>query len=165
MTVYKDFFTILGICQKYTCLLRFRKHCNLVALMNRRSGCLRMAAVRCEKEIVKTTHKRNLAVLYFVRIQSKQLFRQKLFLNPIIMIKSCLCAPAYMQCRSHMLLRPVHNRAHLLPVIDLLKRDIFHRRPCDNQAIVALACNLFESSIKAIQMIGGCIERYMACHH
>ncbi len=103
-----------------------------------------MAAVRSQKMIVKAAYQRNLSVLHLVGINPKKLLGEHALLNAIIMIKSSLRSPAYMQCGGRMLLRPVHDSAHLLPVINLLKGDILHRRTGDDQSVKTVILDLFK---------------------
>ena len=56
-----------------------------------------MAAVGRKEDIIKAPDKRDLAVGYFVLINSEQLCRQLFFIDPIIMVKACLRRPADMQ--------------------------------------------------------------------
>lgn len=64
-----------------------------------------------------------------------------------------------MKCRSHMRLAPLHDLRQLVPVVNLLKLHILHRRTGNNHTIKALAADLVKRHIKLIQMRLRCIFR------
>ena len=152
MPLNENLASILVHHQKYASLIRFRQNLQFRMFQNILFPVFRVTGMRAVKIIIETTDQRDLPVQKTMSVNAGKLCLSLMFLNSIMIIESRLHTPADMKRRGHMRLAPLHDLRQLVPVVDLLKLHILHRRAGNNHTIKALAADLVKRHIKLIQM-------------
>ena len=98
--------------------------------------------------IVKASEKHTVLVVQLMLVNAAELGRQTVFLDAVVIIKSCLSTPANVESAVHVALAPLHDFAELVPVLNFFKFHHFHRCACDNQTVVIFMLDLIESLIE-----------------
>ncbi len=122
--------------------------------------------MRCIEHIVESPYERYFPVFYTVRIYSKFLLGKYVFWYAIMVVKSCLCSPAQMQCGESMSLTPLHYPAYFIPVIDLFILHKLDRCSCYYKSVKISVFYVIKSLIKLIEVTEGCMRSLMCgrCH-
>ena len=112
-----------------------------------------VARMRDHKGVVKAAHQRMIGLEDSVGVDAAELFVKLIFLNAVVMIKPCLRAPADVKGGIDVFVRPVHDLAQLVPVIDLLKGNLLHRRTGDDQPVEVVVFYLVKGLVEGRQMV------------
>ena len=107
--------------------------------------------------IVKATKQDSTLIVGLVRINTEELFRQLFFVDAIMVIKTSLGSPANMESRVDMGLAPLHNGTQLLPVVHILKFQMFHRRSSDDHTVKLTILQFIKGFVKRQQMLLGSV--------
>ena len=94
-------------------------------------------------------------------VNAAEFFRQGVLGDAVVVIQPSLGAPADVQHRVDVLLAPLHNLAHLVPVVHLLKGELLHRRAGDDKAVELLVLHVGEGLIKGVEMVGAGVLAHM----
>ena len=164
MSHHKDLTTAHCHTQEYASLFGLCQYGQILAVMDILCENLGMAGMWCQEQIVKSTDQRNLPVLHFMPEQTKHFLRQLTFFQTIMVIQSCLRAPAEMNRGSHMGFAPLHDLGQFIPVVHFFKFHLFHRCSGNDHAVKLLIFHLIKTYIKFIQVASGSIFCFMACH-
>ena len=90
---------------------------------------------------------------------AENLFGHLVFRDAIVIVKSRLRAPADMECRVDMRLRPLHDFGDLVPVGDFLKRHVLDGRTRDDHAVVLLVAHFLERAVELRKVVCGRMAR------
>ena len=78
------------------------------------------------KLIVEATEKDGALVIHLVGIDAGILKAQRILLDTVMVVQTCLSAPADVEGAGHVGLAPLHNFAELVPILDILKFHLLH---------------------------------------
>ena len=84
----------------------------------------------------------------------EHLLRQVHLAHAEVVVQPGQRAPAQVDCRIDVLLAVVHDRAELVPVIDLLVVHILHRRAGDDEPVEPLVAHLVKGFVKRLHVFG-----------
>ena len=90
-------------------------------------------------------------------IDAAELFLQRIFLNAVVIIQTRLRAPANVEGGIDVVLRPFHDLAQLLPVVDLLKGNLLHGSARDDQTVKGLVPDLVKGLVEGGEVVRRCI--------
>jgi hypothetical protein len=85
------------------------------------------------------------------------LLLQRILLDTVVVVKSCVCAPANVQRGVYVGLRPFHDLAKLVPIVYFFKGKILHGCAGDDHAVKLFVFDGGELGIKRVQMLLGSI--------
>src|SRR5436305_1544317 len=92
---------------------------------------------------------------------AEHLLRQRMLGNTVEMMEGGLCTPADVESRMHMALRPVKDRAQLVPVGHVLEIEKLDRRTGHDEAVELLVLHPLPVAIEGDHVIGGGVLRRM----
>ena len=107
--------------------------------------------------VVHPAHDDFLAVQHLLTIYPGELLGKEHLFYTKVVVETRLRAPAYMKCRKYVSFGPFHDPAQLIPVLHLLKRELFDGRAGDDKTVEILILYLIYRYIKLIQMGGICM--------
>ena len=87
-----------------------------------------------------------------VRINAEQLAGQGVLLHAVVVIQARLRSPAVVQNGKCMILGPLDIIRQFLPVIHIFKFITFHRRACNDKAVIILVFDIGEFQIRLVQI-------------
>ncbi|GFI31572.1 hypothetical protein IMSAGC013_02968 [Lachnospiraceae bacterium] len=111
---------------------------------------LGMPGMGRQKIIVKPPDQRNLPVPHFMPEQTEHFMIQHFFGNSVMVIQTCLGAPAQMHGGGHVGFRPLTDFPKLFPVIHCLVFYLFHRRAGNDKSVKFTVSDLLKGMIKFI---------------
>ena len=164
MSHHKNPATTLCHCQKQPRLFRFCKNRDFFTFTNIFDRYFSMSGMRCQKHIIKSTYKGDLAVQNLVPEKPEHFVIQLFFLKSVEMIQAGLCCPAKKNGRSHMTSCPVHNLFQFFPVIHFFKFHLLYRGTCNDHSVETLILKFRKCLIKFIQMAYRSILCFMTLH-
>ena len=112
-----------------------------------------MTGMGCIKLVVKAPEQNRPFVIRMVREYTEELFRQGILFDTVVIVKSRLGAPADMEGRMNIGLAPLHDLAKLIPVVHILKFQLFHRCAGNDHAVKFPVLQLIEALIKGQHML------------
>ena len=135
VTGYKDLAAALGLNCIDTSLLRGCDDSQIPYLFDILTENRGVAGVRNHEGIIKAPEQNRPLVVSLMGIDTKELLRQRLFVDTIVIIKTRLSTPTDMEGGMDIGLAPLHDLAKLLPIIHIFKGHLLHRRTGNNHAI------------------------------
>ena len=111
--------------------------------------------MRHVEHLVKPAQQRMIQVERLVLEHAEHLFRQRILLDAVVVIQRRLCAPADVERGIDVGFRPLEDLTQLVPVVHVFKVHLFHRRACDDHAVVFLVLDLVKRLIKMQHVLGG----------
>ena len=87
------------------------------------------------KFVVKATEKDRTLVVESVLEYAEELFIKRIFLYAVMVVKTCLSAPADVECARDVRLAPLHYLAKLIPIFYLLKFDLLNGSTRDYHSV------------------------------
>ena len=112
-----------------------------------------VAGMRCKKLIVKSAEQRLFWMHDRVLIDAGELFGKQMLLNAVMIIQTCLCAPADMERGVNMGFGPFHDLRQLVPVIHLLEVHFLDRSTGDDKTVIVIVLDFIKGGIELEQMI------------
>ena len=100
------------------------------------------------KLIVEPTEQHTVLIGQRMLVHTRQLLRQTVLLNSIMVVQAGLCPPADMEGAVNMALAPLHDFTQFIPVFHLFKLQQFHRCTGNDEAIVELVLNLIKGLVE-----------------
>ena len=97
-----------------------------------------------------------------LRIHPEKLFFQRFFSHSVTVIQPCHRSPAQVYNRKNPAVRPVHNFFQFVPIVDLLKFEVFHGSAGNNHSVITVAAEFVECFIKFQQMIAADMRARMS---
>ena len=114
-----------------------------------------VTAVRHVVHLVKAVREEVVLIAQTLGKHAKELGAQQALVDAMQVIQAGKGAPAQKHRGQHVLLRPVHDLAQLVPVVDLLERHLLHGRTRDDEAIVVVVLEVIERVVELHEVIGG----------
>ena len=90
---------------------------------------------------------------------AEEFFVQGVLFHAEVVVKPRLRAPADVEGGVDVRLRPFHDLAKFVPVLHLLKLEVFHRRAGDDEAVEALVFYVLEGLVEGEQVFGADVFR------
>jgi hypothetical protein len=110
--------------------------------------------MRCPEAIIKAPEKYGRFMVNGVLKDSKHLFIKRIFFNSVVIIKSCLRAPADVERARYVSFAPFHYLAKLIPIRYLLKFEMLDGRARDYHSVKAAVLYLVKGAVKREHMLG-----------
>ena len=112
------------------------------------------------KIVVHAAHQHLLPVHHPVAVDPRELLRQHILVDPMVVVQSGLGSPAQMHRREHVGLGPFEDGFHFRPVLDLFKIHFFNRGPGDDQPVEILVLQIRKGFVEFIEMGGLRVLRF-----
>ena len=109
-----------------------------------------MAGMGCIENVIKASYQRYSSSHHRMGIDAKEFLRQRCFGNAVMMIQSCLGAPADMEGTRYMLFAPVHDLAKFIPVVHFLKLQVLHGSSGNDQTIEIPVPNIIHGNVELV---------------
>jgi hypothetical protein len=155
MTCKEDLTSLAGGNSINACLLGGGKYSEIPNCLNVGSVYGGVSRMRNVENVIKTAEKNGSLVVNNVGINARKLLGEGLFLYSIVVVESCLRAPTNVKGGMNVGLGPLHNLAKLIPIVNLLKLHLLHRRACDDHTVKIAVAYLGELLIKGKEMLLG----------
>ena len=117
-----------------------------------------------QEGVVKAAEQDGIPVYHPVAEHTEELLWQRVFLQSIVVVQRRLGRPADVKGAVHMGLAPVKDGAQLVPVLHLLKVQLFHRRAGDDHAVEVPVLHLVKGFVEGQHVLLGGVARHMALH-
>jgi len=114
------------------------------------------------EDIIRATEEDRGLFIQLMRKYAEHFILYHVFFDAVMIIQTCLCAPADMEGAVDMGFAPFHDFHQLVPIFHLFKFHLFDGRACDNQTIPILLLYLVEGFIEGKQMILRCVFGFVA---
>ena len=124
----------------------------------------RVARVRDQEDVVVSAEQHMRLPLDHVREHAEELFLQRVLRDPEVVVEPCLRAPADVERRVHVGLRPLHDLAELLPVIDFLERHLLDGSTGDDHTVERAVLHVVEVLVERQHVFGIHVLRLVRLH-
>ncbi len=113
------------------------------------------------KNIVKPSQKFCMLYVYRVGKNPEHFFVEGIFGYIVVVIKPCLSCPADMKGGKNIMGAPFHYFLELIPVLNLFKIKLLHRRSCNDKAVKLFIFYIAESIVKLFQMLARGVSAFI----
>jgi hypothetical protein len=110
--------------------------------------------MRCPEAIVKAPEKYGRFMVDGMLKNSEHFFIKRIFFDSVVIIKSCLRAPADVERARYVSFAPFHYLAKLIPIRYLLKFKMLDGRARDYHSVKAAMLYLIKGAVKREHMLG-----------
>lgn len=142
MTRYKNMPAVIGHNHVYTRFIRFCKDGQPGIFIYIAPANFSVAGMRRQEFIIKPANQLVLGMKNAMMKDAKFLFAQGIFWDSIVMLETCLSAPANMKSGKDIFFCPFHDVLKFPPIIHFFKWQLLHGCARDDQPIELPASNL-----------------------